>query len=74
MSNNQSDFHEQQRLDSLTPQDKGFGLETVEQECPRKDCDSNTCYYTARQIRSADEGQTIFCNCVKCGHRFVINN
>ena len=50
------------------------GLETVEQECQNKDCDSNLCYYTARQIRSADEGQTIFYNCVKCGTRFVLNN
>lgn len=49
-------------------------LETIEQKCANSKCDSNLCYYTARQMRSADEGQTIFYNCVKCGERFSLNN
>ena len=48
--------------------------QTIEQRCVAKNCDSNLCYYTARQMRSADEGETIFYQCVKCGIRFTLNN
>lgn len=48
--------------------------ETSEQTCTNPDCDSNLCYYTAQQTRGADEGQTIFYQCVKCGERFKLNN
>ncbi|RUS69346.1 hypothetical protein EGW08_022892 [Elysia chlorotica] len=37
---------------------------TVERQCPR--CSNDTMYYTTRQTRSADEGQTVFYTCVKC--------
>ena len=48
-------------------------LKTIEQKCVNPKCDSNLCYYTARQLRSADEGQTVFYHCVKCGERFTLN-
>jgi DNA-directed RNA polymerase I subunit RPA12 len=47
---------------------------TIEQQCGNKDCDSNLCFYTSRQMRSADEGETIFYQCVKCKTRFTLNN
>ena len=47
---------------------------TIEQSCTAKNCDSNLCYYTSRQMRSADEGETIFYQCVKCKTRFTLNN
>lgn len=34
---------------------------------PCKKCDSKQMYYYTMQTRSADEGQTIFYECVKCG-------
>ena len=49
-------------------------LQEVEQECPQRDCDSNRCYYTTRQTRSADEGETVFYTCMKCEHKFILNN
>jgi DNA-directed RNA polymerase subunit M/transcription elongation factor TFIIS len=42
---------------------------TVEQDCEK--CDNNLMYYTTRQTRSVDEGQTVYYECTKCGHTFV---
>ena len=39
-------------------------LPTVEEDCPR--CGSHVAYYRTMQLRSADEGQTIFYTCVSC--------
>lgn len=38
--------------------------QTIDQECPK--CGHKKMYYTAMQMRSADEGQTIIYKCVKC--------
>jgi DNA-directed RNA polymerase I subunit RPA12 len=43
----------------------------VNEDCP--ECDSKQMYYFTRQMRSADEGQTVFYECVKCGHNFSVN-
>ena len=37
---------------------------TQEMECPK--CRHNKVYYTSRQMRSADEGETVIYECVKC--------
>eukprot|EP01051_Picozoa_sp_SAG22_P018196 SAG22_NODE_2993_length_2043_cov_5.008230_3_plen_169_part_00 len=38
---------------------------TIEEECPS--CAHNMAYYRTMQLRSADEGQTIFYTCTECG-------
>lgn len=39
----------------------------IDYECPVPKCKSTKAYYSAMQMRSADEGQTIIYECVKCG-------
>ncbi|KAJ1723774.1 DNA-directed RNA polymerase I core subunit rpa12 [Coemansia erecta] len=44
----------------------------VEETCPR--CGENEMTFYTMQMRSADEGQTVFYSCVKCGHGYSIKN
>lgn len=44
---------------------------TTKEECPK--CKHPELEYYTMQLRSADEGQTVFYNCVKCGHTFSTN-
>ncbi|KAJ1836178.1 DNA-directed RNA polymerase I core subunit rpa12 [Coemansia sp. RSA 2711] len=44
----------------------------VEEVCPQ--CGENEMTFYTMQMRSADEGQTVFYRCVKCGHGFSVNN
>lgn len=43
----------------------------VNEECPK--CKNPQMEYYTMQLRSADEGQTVFYECVKCGHKFSVN-
>lgn len=43
----------------------------VNEECPK--CKNPTMEYYTMQLRSADEGQTVFYECTKCGHKFSVN-
>ena len=45
-------------------------LPTVEEECPS--CGNSVAYYRTMQLRSADEGQTIFYTCTnpQCGWKW----
>ena len=43
------------------------GDATVDHDCSK--CTFPMAKYDAIQMRSADEGQTIFYTCLKCGHR-----
>lgn len=45
-------------------------LPTVQEECPS--CGNDTAYYRTMQLRSADEGQTIFYTCTNaaCGWKW----
>lgn len=43
----------------------------IDEDCPK--CDSKQMYYMTRQMRSADEGQTVFYECIKCGYKFSVN-
>lgn len=44
---------------------------TVNEECPK--CKNPVMEYYTMQLRSADEGQTVFYECAKCGHKHSVN-
>mmetsp|Transcript_41731 Transcript_41731/g.110065 ORF Transcript_41731/g.110065 Transcript_41731/m.110065 type:complete len:116 (+) Transcript_41731:68-415(+) len=44
---------------------------TVREACPK--CKHPELQYYTMQLRSADEGQTVFYECAKCGHTFSTN-
>jgi DNA-directed RNA polymerase subunit M/transcription elongation factor TFIIS len=43
----------------------------VDQPCPK--CDHPEMEFYTMQLRSADEGQTVFYECPKCGHKYNQN-
>lgn len=43
----------------------------VKEACPK--CKHPELQYYTMQLRSADEGQTVFYECAKCGHTFSTN-
>lgn len=45
---------------------------TVERKCPK--CGHDTMSYAALQLRSADEGQTVFYTCLKCKYKEAENS
>ena len=44
---------------------------TIKEDCPK--CGHPELEYYTMQLRSADEGQTVFYNCTKCGHTYNTN-
>lgn len=44
---------------------------TVDEPCPK--CGNKQMEYYTMQLRSADEGQTVFYECAKCGHKYAQN-
>lgn len=44
----------------------------VHEKCPK--CGNEEMTFHTAQLRSADEGQTVFYTCVKCGFKFSQNN
>ncbi|RKO91940.1 transcription factor S-II-domain-containing protein [Blyttiomyces helicus] len=45
---------------------------TIKEKCPK--CDAPEMVFHTAQLRSADEGQTIFYSCVKCGYKYRVNS
>ena len=45
---------------------------TVDEPCPK--CNHRVLRFYTMQLRSADEGQTVFYECEKCRHTFSQNN
>jgi DNA-directed RNA polymerase subunit M len=43
---------------------------TTPVQCVNEDCDGDRAYYEMKQIRAADESETRFLECVKCGHKW----
>jgi DNA-directed RNA polymerase subunit M/transcription elongation factor TFIIS len=55
-------------------EDDGIGAQRalVSEECQK--CKHPKMYFWTQQLRSADEGQTIFYECPNCGHRLSLNS
>eukprot|EP01035_Chromulina_nebulosa_P017275 gene17275-22809_t len=45
---------------------------SIEEPCPK--CNNSFMYFYTMQLRSVDEGSTVFYECPKCSHKFSINN
>ena len=45
---------------------------TIEDPCPK--CNYHELYFYTMQLRSVDEGSTVFYECPKCAHKFSQNN
>ena len=43
----------------------------VKEKCPK--CAHGKMYFYTMQLRSADEGQTVFYECPKCAHKYSVN-
>ncbi|OZJ04136.1 hypothetical protein BZG36_02834 [Bifiguratus adelaidae] len=53
---------------SLDQQEDGA---TIKEKCPQ--CGNDTLNFHTMQLRSADEGQTVFLNCRRCGYKDKLN-
>lgn len=45
---------------------------TIQEPCPK--CAHHEMYFYTMQLRSVDEGSTVFYSCPKCAHKFSVNN
>jgi DNA-directed RNA polymerase I subunit RPA12 len=61
-------FNKRENVEDLKKKKQGEveGPE-VERKCPK--CDHDRMSYAALQLRSADEGQTVFFTCLKCKYK-----
>ncbi|KAK6222523.1 camk protein kinase [Colletotrichum tabaci] len=60
-------------VQNLTEAEKSAASkQKISEECPK--CGSTEMHYSEIQLRSADEGTTIFYSCPKCNHKFMDNN
>lgn len=56
---------------SLKKNELGEGA-TIKEKCPQ--CHNDEMQYHTLQLRSADEGATVFYTCTSCGYKFRTNN
>lgn len=45
---------------------------TIKEKCPK--CGNDEMHYHTLQLRSADEGATVFYTCTSCGYKYRTNN
>ncbi|EGF96895.1 uncharacterized protein MELLADRAFT_54373 [Melampsora larici-populina 98AG31] len=62
----------QSHLTTNEDQDQGKAAPLMDEICPK--CSNPQMKYHTLQLRSADEGTTVFYECPKCGHKFSTNN
>lgn len=66
----------QRKRDNFTTlaisQEIAAAQQVISEECPQ--CQHPEMRFSEVQMRSADEGTTIFYTCPKCGHKFNTNN
>ncbi|OVA19599.1 zinc finger protein [Macleaya cordata] len=58
-------------LDGTTNDEGQVQRAVVNEACPK--CRNPQLEYYTKQLRSADEGQTVFYECPKCRHKFAVN-
>lgn len=61
-------------IDKFKVHVEGGNKVMIVQDCPNKSCDSKELIQYSLQMRSADEGSTVFSECPKCGIKFTQNN
>ncbi len=44
----------------------------IQEPCPK--CGHHELYFYTMQLRSVDEGSTVFYECPKCSHKYSLNN
>lgn len=47
---------------------------TIAEKCGNSLCDATELVFHTAQLRGADEGQTVFYTCVKCGYKSRMNS
>mmetsp|Transcript_22347 Transcript_22347/g.75240 ORF Transcript_22347/g.75240 Transcript_22347/m.75240 type:complete len:121 (-) Transcript_22347:338-700(-) len=57
--------------DGAAPQSKNAERALVNEQCEQ--CKNPEMYYYTMQLRSADEGQTVFYECPRCQYKFSTN-
>ncbi|KAF5835485.1 hypothetical protein DUNSADRAFT_7325 [Dunaliella salina] len=71
------DYRRRYNLEPLVKSDldkeleKGRTRATVDEACPK--CTHPQMEFYTMQLRSADEGQTVFYECPNCGHKYSTN-
>ena len=81
-ASDRADFEAQllQAIEPMNPDGSKFGAvkdvtrerAVVDEKCPK--CAHKGLNFYTMQLRSVDEGQTVFYECPKCGHTFSQNN
>ncbi|KAL6909443.1 hypothetical protein ACP4OV_001724 [Aristida adscensionis] len=58
-------------IESAPKEDGAVQRAVVNESCPK--CRNPQLEYYTKQLRSADEGQTVFYECPECRHKFSVN-